>query len=99
MAWTESSAKGVNAIGFGPLSPGMVLAAGVKGKSVLDQDMHGEVRMWDDWKSLAKRKGYACCVCARTPDFDQRHIYFKTGKCAACASPDRNAPMPSGDRS
>jgi hypothetical protein len=54
----------------------------------LGEDKHGKARMWDDWKSLAKRKGYACSVCTRIPEFDHRDIYFKTGKCAACASPE-----------
>jgi hypothetical protein len=52
----------------------------------MGQAKHREIKAQDDWTAKAKREGYACSICTRTPEYDERDIYFRTGKCSFCAS-------------
>ncbi|MEJ0062125.1 MAG: hypothetical protein WDO70_02730 [Alphaproteobacteria bacterium] len=39
----------------------------------------------DSWELVARAKGYKCSVCAVTPFYDERVIYYATKMCGWCA--------------
>lgn len=36
------------------------------------------------WHTAAEIKGYQCLVCATTPPYEEREIYFESGLCSWC---------------
>jgi hypothetical protein len=61
--------------------------------------MLGEGRWWpvgsdedrqiaeDNWASLAQAKGFRCSACGRPTAYDERELYFRTGRCSECTVP------------
>jgi hypothetical protein len=37
-----------------------------------------------EWADLASSEGYQCKMCGGDIPYDERKLYFRTGRCAAC---------------
>ena len=40
----------------------------------------------ENWASLAREKGFRCSLCGTPTAYDERELYFRTGKCGNCAN-------------
>ena len=41
----------------------------------------------DNWASLARAKGFRCSACGKPTVYDERELYFRTGRCSECTVP------------
>ncbi len=42
----------------------------------------------ENWKIKAESEGWRCAICGSVPPFEERDVFFKTGKCGWCAHMD-----------
>ena len=40
----------------------------------------------DNWASLARAKGFRCGACGTQAAYDERELYFRTGRCGQCTN-------------
>jgi RNA polymerase-binding transcription factor DksA len=41
-----------------------------------------------DWSNVARENGHQCEVCGSDIPYEERKLYFMTGRCGACQSKD-----------
>ena len=62
------------------------VALATNGEAAMGQVKERQVKAWDDWKAEARFQARQCSQCTRTPEHDERDIFFMTGMCASCAT-------------
>ena len=50
----------------------------------MGREKNDQIAAEDRWKKKALNEGLSCKVCGRSIEYDEREIYFETGRCSTC---------------